>query len=43
MLSDAEGKNRLLKRAVKKIYYSKTTRACKNNKDTDLSVEVDFL
>ncbi|HNX64928.1 MAG TPA: hypothetical protein PKI60_07085, partial [Oscillospiraceae bacterium] len=43
MSADAEGKNKLLKRAVKKIYYSKTTRACRNNHDTDLTVEVDFL
>ena len=41
--SDANGKNRLLRRAIKKMYYSKSTRACKNNLDTDLSVEVEFL
>lgn len=42
-ISDSEEKNRLLHTVVRKIYYSKTVRMCKNNQDHDLSLNVDFL
>ena len=41
--AEAGEKNRLLKRVVRKIYYSKTQRMCKNKSDTDLTLEIDFL
>ena len=41
--SDSEEKNRLLHSVVRKIYYNKTIRMCKNKQDSDLSLNVDFL
>lgn len=41
--SDSEEKNRLLHSVVRKIYYNKTLRMCKNKQDSDLSLNVDFL
>ena len=41
--SDAEEKNRLLHTVVRKIYYCKTERMCKNKQDSDLSLSADFL
>ena len=41
--SDAEEKNRLLHTAVRKIYYCKTERMCKNKPNSDLSLRADFL
>ncbi|MBR5683476.1 MAG: recombinase family protein [Ruminococcus sp.] len=41
--SSPEEKNRLLHTAVRKIYYTKTERMCKNKPDSDLALSVDFL
>lgn len=41
--SDSEEKNRLLHTVVRKIYYNKTVRMCKNKPDSDLSLNADFL
>lgn len=41
--ADSEEKNRLLHTVVRKIYYSKTQRMCKNKPDSDLTLNVDFL
>lgn len=41
--SDAEEKNRLLHTAVRKIYYCKTERMCRNKPFSDLSLSADFL
>lgn len=41
--SDPEEKNRLLHTVVRKIYYNKTVKMCKNKQDSDLSLNVDFL
>jgi len=41
--SDAEEKNRLLHTVVRKIYYYKTERMCKNKPDSDLTLDADFL
>ena len=41
--SDPEEKNRLLHSAVRKIYYNKTVRMCKNKHASDLSLYVNFL
>ena len=41
--SDAEEKNRLLHTVVRKIYYYKTERMCKNKPDSDLTLSADFL
>ena len=41
--SDAEEKNRLLHTVVRKIYYHKTERMCKNKPDSDLTLSADFL
>lgn len=41
--SDPEEKNRLLHTVVRKIYYNKTERMCKNKQDSDLALSVDFL
>ena len=41
--SDPEEKNRLLHTVVRKIYYNKTERMCKNKLDSDLTLNADFL
>ncbi len=41
--AEPEEKNRMLKKVCSRIYYSKTTRMCLNNRNSDLAVEVDFL
>lgn len=41
--SSPEEKNRMLQTTVRKIYYRKTERMCKNKQDSDLSLSVDFL
>ena len=41
--SDAEEKNRLFHTAVRKIYYCKTERMCRNKPFSDLSLSADFL
>ncbi|MBQ8823695.1 MAG: recombinase family protein [Ruminococcus sp.] len=41
--ANAEEKNKLLKSVVKKIYYKKTIRMCKNKRLSDLSIKIDFL
>lgn len=41
--SDAEEKNRLLHTVVRKIYYCKTERMCKNKQFSDFSLNADFL
>lgn len=41
--ADSEEKNKLLHTVVRKIYYSKTQRMCKNKPDSDLTLNVDFL
>ena len=41
--ADPAEKNRLLRSVVNKIYYIKTSRMCRNNKTSDLALEVDFL
>ena len=41
--SDAEEKNRLLHTVVRKIYYHKSERICKNKTDSDLTLSADFL
>lgn len=38
-----EEKNRMLKRVVSKIYYSKTQRMCRRNLQSDLTLDIDFL
>lgn len=38
-----EEKNNMLKEAIKKIYYTKTQRMCKNNLSSDLTLEIEFL
>jgi DNA invertase Pin-like site-specific DNA recombinase len=39
----ADEKNRLLKSAVRRIYYSKTEKLCYRKTDSDLCIEIDFL
>ena len=41
--SNAEEKNSLLHTVVRKIYYTKTQKMCKNRPDSDLSLSADFL
>ena len=41
--ADAEEKNRLLHTVVRKIWYAKTQRMCKNKPDSDLTLSADFL
>lgn len=41
--SDPEEKNRLLQTVVRKLYYNKTQRMCKNKTDSDLTLSADFL
>ena len=41
--ADAEEKNRLLHTVVRKIWYAKTKRMCKNKPDSDLTLDADFL
>lgn len=42
-ISDPAEKNKLLHTVVRKIYYNKTVRMCKNHQNSDLSLNVDFL
>lgn len=39
----AEEKNKMLLRVIRRIDYSKTTRMCKNKRDSDMKLHVDFL
>ena len=41
--SDPEEKNRLLNTVVRKIYYKKAQRMCKNKLDSNLTLSADFL
>ena len=41
--SDPEEKNRLLHTVVRKLYYHKTQKMCKNKTDSDLTLNADFL
>lgn len=41
--STPEEKNRLLHSAVKKLYYQKTQRMCRNKNDSDLTLNAEFI
>ncbi len=41
--STAEEKNKMLLRVIRRIEYSKTTRMCRNNQDSDMKLHIDFL
>ncbi|MBR5513531.1 MAG: recombinase family protein [Ruminococcus sp.] len=41
--SDPEEKNRLLHTVVRKLYYHKTQKMCRNKTDSDLTLNADFL
>ena len=41
--SNPEEKNRLLHTVVRKLYYHKTQKMCKNKTDSDLTLNADFL
>lgn len=41
--SDPEEKNKLLKSIIKRIEYSKSVRQCKNNMDTDMKLDIEYL
>ena len=41
--ADPERKNELLKSVIKKMVYFKTQRECCNKRESDLTIDVDFL